>query len=102
MNVKKMPNLEIMLSLLFLIAFAPWCIYSQERLLVGMTLVRNAAAHGAGKFLNSHLVVLFVFCFVVNFLVCEFWQFVWMEVCPRIICTEDSAQEQTTGFYSLR
>ncbi|XWS50504.1 hypothetical protein CRYUN_Cryun12cG0092600 [Craigia yunnanensis] len=36
-----------MLSLLFFIAFAPWCIYSQERLLVGMTLVRNATAHGS-------------------------------------------------------
>lgn len=32
---------------LILLAFAPWCVYSGERLLVGMTLVRNASASGA-------------------------------------------------------
>lgn len=55
MNVKMMMNIEIMLSLLLSLAFAPWCIYSQEQLLVGMTLVRNAIAYGAGKLFNSHL-----------------------------------------------
>ncbi|PSS34314.1 Pectin acetylesterase [Actinidia chinensis var. chinensis] len=36
----------IFLSLL-LLACAPWCIYSEERLLVNMTLVHNASALGA-------------------------------------------------------
>ncbi|OMO95071.1 Pectinacetylesterase [Corchorus capsularis] len=42
-----MASLEIVLSLLFFLAFAPWSIYSQQKLLVGMTLVKNATAHGA-------------------------------------------------------
>ncbi|KAK8521278.1 hypothetical protein V6N12_005187 [Hibiscus sabdariffa] len=40
-------DMEIVLCLLLLLVFAPWSIYSDERLLVGMTLVQNAAALGA-------------------------------------------------------
>ncbi|XP_057508674.1 pectin acetylesterase 9-like [Actinidia eriantha] len=39
-------RMVIFLSLLML-ACAPWCIYSEERLLVNMTLVHNASAFGA-------------------------------------------------------
>lgn len=46
---------------LALLTCAPWRIYSQERLLVPMTLVRNASALGACKKL-----IAFSFCFLTS------------------------------------
>ncbi|KAK6262339.1 hypothetical protein QUC31_008155 [Theobroma cacao] len=43
----KLMNIAAVASILVLLACAPWCAYSQERLLVRMTLVRNAPALGA-------------------------------------------------------
>ena len=39
----------IVVVVVALLTFTPWPIYSQERLLVPMTLVRNASAIGACK-----------------------------------------------------
>ncbi|XP_021301207.1 pectin acetylesterase 9-like isoform X1 [Herrania umbratica] len=47
MNVKMMMNIETILGLLLFLAFSPWCTFSLDQLLVGMTLVRDATAYGA-------------------------------------------------------
>ncbi|KAK8486632.1 hypothetical protein V6N13_046588 [Hibiscus sabdariffa] len=43
----KMDIDRIVVCLFLLLVFAPWSIYSDERLLVGMTIVQNAADRGA-------------------------------------------------------
>ncbi|KAL4346948.1 hypothetical protein GQ457_17G025360 [Hibiscus cannabinus] len=43
----KMDVDQFVLCLFLLLVFAPWSIYSDERLLVGMTIVQDAAARGA-------------------------------------------------------
>ncbi|KAL2550480.1 Pectin acetylesterase 9 [Forsythia ovata] len=42
-----MDSITVVLSFLVLLTCAPWCIYSEDRRLVNMTLVRNASSLGA-------------------------------------------------------
>lgn len=94
---------------LFLLAAAlPWPPLAGARLLVEMTVVRDASSIGAckwerfGSFFFPLLLCLWFGIWSDLVLLLDLDKFVWTEACRRTTWTEDSAPEREIGFYSSR